>query len=246
MPTIGQETIASEFERDGVIVIRQLLTSERVDEIRQEVQRYIRDDLPTRPADARTLEPDGHTVRNLWRLEQYSAYFRAISEDASLRMLVGRLLRSEPVLTGVETFNKPARVGSAVPWHQDNAYFCRQPANVLTLWIAVDEVTRENGPIRFLKGSHLLGHLPTRNSGVRGNSVGLAEPPKFVEDEQLVATLAPGDATVHHCQTVHCSAPNRTERSRLGLLAVYRGVETAIDERLQAIYQQAVTATPPA
>jgi hypothetical protein len=30
-----------------------------------------------------------------------------------------------PVLVGVETFNKPDRVGFGEPYHQDKAYFCQ-------------------------------------------------------------------------------------------------------------------------
>jgi ectoine hydroxylase-related dioxygenase (phytanoyl-CoA dioxygenase family) len=58
--------------------------------------------------------------------------------------------------------------------------------------------------------------------------------------------LAPGDATIHHCETIHHSAPNTTEHSRLGLLLVYRGSHTQTDPALKAAYTVAATATPPA
>lgn len=236
----------ADYERDGVIRVPGFLTPDEVAAVRAELDRYIRDDLPGRPADARTFEKDEQTVRNLWRLEQHNAFFRALGERSDIKALVAPLVHGEPVLAGVETFNKPARIGSGVPQHQDNAYFCQTPPDMLTVWIAIDPVTEANGPVYFIKGSHRAGMRPTRPSGVRGNSIGLADPEAAPPGMEFCGLLAPGDATIHHCETIHHSAPNTTGHSRLGLLLVYRGSHTRADPRLKEAYTTAVTATPPA
>ena len=245
-PTNDLPQLLDDYERDGVVVIRQFLSAAEVAEVRGEIDRYIREDLATKPADARTVEADGTTVRNLWRLEQHNEKLRALAERTDIRALVAPLLHGAPVLAAVETFNKPARVGSGVPHHQDNAYFCQTPPDMLTVWIAIDAVTEDNGPVFFVKGSQRLGVLPTRPSGVRGNSIGLAEAPSAPLAEQFCGLLAPGDATIHHCNTIHHSAPNRTDHSRLGFLLVFRGSHTQMDPTLKAAYTTAATATPPA
>lgn len=236
----------ADYERDGVVLIRQFLSAAEVAAVRAELDRYIRDDLAAQPIDARTMEKDEKTVRNLWRLEKYNEWFRQLGEREDIRALVAPLLHGEPVLMAVETFNKPARVGSGVPYHQDNAYFCQTPPDMLTVWVAIDEVTAANGPVFFVKGSHKAGMLPTRLSGVRGNSIGMAEPSSVPLAEQFCGLLAPGDATIHQCQTIHHSAPNTTDFSRLGLLFVYRGSHTQTDPTLKAAYAAASAATPPA
>jgi ectoine hydroxylase-related dioxygenase (phytanoyl-CoA dioxygenase family) len=241
----GAEMI-SNYERDGVVLIHQFLGAEEVAAVRTELERYIRYDLVAQPVDARTFEKDEKTVRNLWRLEKYNGWFRRLGERADILTLVAPLLHGQPVLVGVETFNKPARIGSGVPYHQDNAYFCQTPPDMLTVWIAIDAVTEANGPVFFVKGSHKQGMLPTRPSGVRGNSIGMAEPSTVPLSEQYCGLLAPGDATIHHCETIHHSAPNTTDRSRLGLLLVYRGSHTQTDPALKTAYAAAVAATPPA
>ena len=157
--------------------------------------------------------------------------------------LVGPLVNGEPVLLGVETFNKPALVGSAVPPHQDNAYFCQTPADVLTVWIALDPATVENGAVEYLLGSHhqLRPHRP---SGVKGNSFGLADLPPAQEFAHFLGEIGPGDALIHHSQTIHFSKPNRSEQSRLSLILVYRGAHTVTDPALKDAYVKAVTLTP--
>jgi phytanoyl-CoA hydroxylase len=238
--------LIEEYQRDGVVQIRNFFSLKMVEKIRTELDRYIREDLASKPADARTMEADGHSIRNLWRLEQHNEYFRMLAQKPAILNLLEKLVAGKPILQGVETFNKPAQVGSGVPYHQDNAYFCQQPPDMLTVWVAIDPVTVENGAVYFIKGSHQGGMCPTKLSGVTGNSIGLAESPATPESEQFVATLKPGDATIHHCEVIHHSAPNRTDQSRLGLLLVYRGAHTRMDLQLKAAYDHAVATTPPA
>ena len=244
--TIDRHQLLQDFERDGIVVIRQFLTSDEVAVVRSEIDRYVREELASKPADAATLEADGKTVRNLWRIQLYNELLGSIAARHDICDLIAPLVRGETVLAAVETFNKPARIGSGVPYHQDNAYFCRTPPDMLTVWIAIDPVTEANGPVYFVKGSHKLGVLPTKPSGVRGNSIGMAEPCLVPLNEQVCGLLAPGDATIHHCNTIHHSAPNTTECARLGFLFVYRGSHVQTDPSLNAIYSVAAAATPPA
>jgi len=239
MPATLGDAEVDAYARDGVIRIREFFASEMISEIRGELERYTREALPLQIKPDCTFEADGSTIRNLWRLEQHSEYFRLLAERPEVREVVGKLIPGELVLVGVETFNKPARIGSSVPFHQDNAYFCQTPPDVLTLWIAIDPVTVENGAVYYLKGSHRSGLLPTKSSGTTGNSIGLAEPPETPEAEQFCCTLRAGDLAIHHCQAIHHSQPNRSARSRLGLLMVYRGAHTRTDPVLMEAYTAA-------
>jgi ectoine hydroxylase-related dioxygenase (phytanoyl-CoA dioxygenase family) len=246
MTALDTRRILDDYERDGVVRVPGLFNREQVAALRAEIERYIREDLNEKPLDARTLEADGVTVRNLWRMEQHHPEFCRMVESEEIVALAGQLVHGEPLLVAVETFNKPARVGSGVPYHQDNAYFCQSPPDMLTIWIAMDPVTLENGPVYYVRGSHKEGMLPTKPSGVKGNSIGLADAPAIPVSDQFCGLLEPGDALIHQCQTIHHSAPNTSEHPRLGLLLVYRGTHTQTDPKLKAAYSVAATATPPA
>jgi ectoine hydroxylase-related dioxygenase (phytanoyl-CoA dioxygenase family) len=240
------DTESAAYERDGVIRIRRFFDSKLITEIRGQIERYTREVLPLQEMPDCTLEADGSTIRNLWRLEQHSDYFRRLAGRQDIRQVVRKLVRGDPVLVGVETFNKPANVGSSVPYHQDNAYFCQSPPDVVTVWIAIDPVTVENGAVYYLKGSHRLGILPTKPSGTAGNSIGLAKPPEIPKPAQFCCTLSPGDLAIHHCLTIHHSESNRSDQSRLGLLLVYRGAHTRPDLALKETYMAAQGEEKPA
>ncbi len=246
MNTSDFDSLIRDYDRDGVIRVRGLFSADEVTALRAELDRYMRDDLASKPVDARTFEADGRTVRNLWRLEIHHPTMLPMVEKPEIAALVSALIHGEPLLVGVETFNKQARVGSGVPYHQDNAYFCQTPPDMLTIWIAIDPVTMANGPVYYVRGSHKAGMQPTKPSGVKGNSIGLAEVPTVPLEEQFCGLLEPGDALIHQCETIHHSAPNASDFPRLGLLLVYRGKHTQTDPKLKAAYTAAVTATPPA
>ncbi len=234
---MNTQEIAKQYEQDGVVRVRTFLSPDETKKIRAEIERYSRDIAPKLPASEVTFEADGKTPRNLWRMEQHDPFFAELAKKSEILCLVRELVHGEPVLLGVETFNKPAKIGSGVPPHQDNAYFCQTPPDVLTIWIAMDAATEANGPVFYARGSHKVGMVPHKASGVKGNSIGLAE--KFDHSDPFIGLLNPGDALIHHCQTIHYSGPNRTEFPRCGFLLVFKGAHTQTDPELKAAYDKA-------
>ncbi|WP_432798193.1 phytanoyl-CoA dioxygenase family protein [Poriferisphaera sp. WC338] len=228
-------TLTSQYERDGVIRVYQLFTPRELAEVKQQITRYIYEVADNLPETDIVRESDGSSIRNLWRMEQHDPFFAKLTKHHRIINLVQRLLHNQPICLGIETFNKPAQIGSAIPPHQDNAYFCQSPPDVLTVWIAMDPATPENGPVTYYKSSHTCGMLPHKTSSVSGNSMGLAEP--FEEGEPFIGTLNPGDALIHHCQIVHESQPNHSQQPRCGLLMVFRGAHTQTDPILHQNYK---------
>ena len=234
---MNTQEIVKQYEQDGVVRVSAFLSPAETKKIRAEIERYSRDIAPTLAASEVTFEADGKTPRNLWRMEQHDPFFGELAKRSDILCLVRELVHGEPVLLGVETFNKPAKIGSGVPPHQDNAYFCQTPPDVLTIWIAMDSATEANGPVLYARGSHKVGMVPHKASGVKGNSIGLAE--KFDHSDPFVGLLNPGDALIHHCQTIHYSGPNRTDFPRCGFLLVYKGSHTQTDPMLKVAYDKA-------
>lgn len=228
--------IAETYERDGFVRIPAFFSAEEVASLRHSIDRYIESRLSSLPPSDYVLEPDGKTVRNLWRMYEHEPSFRDRAEAPKLIDLVAPLVKGAPVLMGVETFNKPAKVGSGVPYHQDNAYFCLAPPDALTVWIALDPARVSNGAVYYVPGSHWFGTFPHIKSGVQGNSMGLAELPDEVGTATVCAQLEPGDILLHHCQTIHRSEPNLSDESRLACLMVFKGDHTVTDTVLKARY----------
>ena len=65
---------------------------------------------------------------------------------------------------GSHFFCKMPRDGKAVAWHQDASYWPLTPSKAVTVWLAIDDADAENACMRFIPGSHHLGHLTYRPS----------------------------------------------------------------------------------
>lgn len=109
---------------------------------------------------------------------------------------------------------KPARHGSELPWHQDEAYWDTGfRYRAVGCWVPLDDATVHNGCLHFLPGSHLGAILPHRHIGDDPSVHGLET--DVADDSAAVAVpLAAGEATFHHCRTLHRSGPNTTDGIR--------------------------------
>lgn len=228
---------AQEYRKQGFVHLPQFYSPEELARIRAAIEGYNRDIVPTVPESDVVYEADGQAIRNCWRMHTHDPFFEQLPAEERLQTLIAALVNGTPLCIGVETFNKPAKVGSGVPPHQDNAYFCQEPPDVLTVWVALDDVTPENGPVQYLAGSHLQDLRAHTPSGIKGNSFGLAE--SIDEESASVALLKKGDVLIHHCQTIHFSAPNVSESPRLGLLMVFRGTHTEDSPEMKDAYHRA-------
>ena len=57
--------------------------------------------------------------------------------------------------------------GSEQALHRDSPYFCTKPENkYLGVWLALDDVDDDNGPLRVVPGSHLLPEIDVEEIGL--------------------------------------------------------------------------------
>lgn len=106
--------------------------------------------------------------------------------------------------------------GVDMDWHQDYSYLPLDRADGLTLWIALDDITLDNGCLYYLFGTHKQGERRAA-WGMRGeDDIRAALPPiELAPDEPGVAALTgAGCALAHHANLYHRSPANRTERPR--------------------------------
>ena len=128
---------------------------------------------------------------------------------------------------------KPAHDGRPVLWHQDGAYWKLEPMEALTVWLAVDATTRENGCLQVIPGSHRIAlERPELNvdvdnmlySQVQGSLV-----ERLAQEHGVVhIELEPGDVSIHHPHVLHCSDANRSPHRRCGLDIGYMRTTTKI------------------
>ncbi len=112
--------------------------------------------------------------------------------------------------------NKPAHKGTFLPWHQDRwTRFDRDPQ--VTIWIALDPATVENGAVQILPASHHVLFNPSHPSGFLTPEQSASIDPKKVQ----FLTLEPGEAVLLHNWLLHASDVNRSSVSRRAFSICY-------------------------
>lgn len=148
-------------------------------DILRRLDRFISVTLPTLPPDFAYYEPETHSVRSMIGLDR-DPFFCGVKESATLAGLAAAALgvsRAEIVCQQIMFVAKGARTSSEAPWHQDNAYQRYDPPEALMLWLAVDEVGPESGPVVYARASHRLGGVPHQPTDERGFSLAVVDPP---------------------------------------------------------------------
>jgi ectoine hydroxylase-related dioxygenase (phytanoyl-CoA dioxygenase family) len=157
---------------------------------------------------------------NLWRRDDR---YRDVALDARLGMWAAQVLGATRVrLLEDNALTKDPHTGGELKWHQDYSYWPLGQPNAVTIWIALDDVTVENGAVKMAPGSHLLGERLPRVFGTGATYFRERRPPSVreigePEDEGLdveAIELKAGEATIHHALTWHASGANSTDRAR--------------------------------
>jgi ectoine hydroxylase-related dioxygenase (phytanoyl-CoA dioxygenase family) len=204
------------FERDGVIELGQVLTLDTLLELRDRLDALLfvgPDRLAGNVVDlsVKSDEPLTDSVLYLTELYRKDPVFCELAQRGDLLDVVEGLIGPDVLLFRDQIFYKPAWRGGTVYMHQDNRYWHIDPPQAVTVWIALDDATVENGCVHFVKGSHRWGRVEHRRAA-NGKSILLE-----AEVDQALATpieVPAGHATVHHCQTVHFSPPNGSGQMR--------------------------------
>jgi ectoine hydroxylase-related dioxygenase (phytanoyl-CoA dioxygenase family) len=132
------------------------------------------------------------------------------------------LLGDDVVAWGSHYFCKMPRDGKSVPWHQDASYWPLTPSKAVTVWLAIDDADRENACMRFIPGTHRVGHLTYRMTEDADQTV-LNQQVENVEryGRPVDVELKAGEISIHCDLLLHGSEGNRSDRRRCGLTLRY-------------------------
>lgn len=190
--------LKADFDRDGVVIIRDFVTPETAREI------CARAEAATR-ALPRRHDPFSNVTKGLERLD---GYFGELLHRGPQVPVLTTLLGQKPEATTASFFTKDENHQEVHP-HSD-------AMDGVVTWIALDETNERNGCLQFLKGSHkrqeefrhLRAHVPTD----------LSDHP-----DRFEAAMSPGDIVIFRPTTVHWSGPNHDGSIRRGFNCFYLG-----------------------
>jgi ectoine hydroxylase-related dioxygenase (phytanoyl-CoA dioxygenase family) len=219
--------VVEAFQRDGVVILRQVLGPQAIERLAAGVERNLRELSPlgmnaTQPGQPGAFVED---FRNWQRIPEYA---EAIALSP-LPAVAGALLRSREVrLFHDHLLVKEAGTRDRSPWHQDQPYYSIDGRQTVSFWIPLDPVSRPS-TLEFVAGSHAEGKWYMPRSFVKGTAMvfdegALEEVPDVDADRAawpIVGwAMQPGDAVAFNMLTLHAAAGSPTRRRAFSLRLV--------------------------
>jgi ectoine hydroxylase len=119
---------------------------------------------------------------------------------------------------------KWAKGGMKFDWHQDIQAWPHTDYSPVTVGLYLEDCGMEQGPLIAIRGSH-DGPLHSMYDDNRNWVLSIPED-RIDMDKATHLTGAAGSLVMLNCRTIHGSAPNLSDRSRLFLLLVYSSADS--------------------
>jgi hypothetical protein len=208
------------YREDGFVVVPKLFDAEEIDLLRRSA-------VEDRELDKRSFgrgDGEGGTVRlSLWNHPGDNIY-GMFARCNRMVDAAEQILDDEVYHYHSKMILKDAKVGGAWAWHQDYGYWYQNGVlfpDLVSVFIAVDPSTKENGCLQVIKGSHKMGRV---NHQLTGDQAG-ADPQRVQEAlkrlELVYVEMQPGDAVFFHSNILHRSDQNKSDHSRWSLICCY-------------------------
>ncbi len=207
MPSSLNET-PSRFRELGYCVFRDRLPTDLIASYRASIDAQIAVLEEGRRPES-LVEPQIHAAD--WR-----DWLELCRNENLLDAVTAVLGSSELLVLSSHLLVKPPEDGLSVAWHQDNTYWPGvNGTDVVTIWLAFDDVDTENGCMRFLPSTHEgypeLDMIRTEGQDLLGVRVEVDE---AAAERALDVELRAGDFSIHDSYLIHSSEQNRSSRWR--------------------------------
>lgn len=136
--------------------------------------------------------------------------------------LVEPIIGPDIALWSSHFISKDPFTGKPTPWHEDSAYWKGRLSGydgIVTVWLALDRTSRENGCMRVIPGTHNNGfseYEATAEQFFDREIKGHVDEARAVYFE-----LEPGECSLHDGRIIHGAAANTSPHRRAGYTMRY-------------------------
>ena len=215
------------FDRDGYLVVENLVDPERVAALGDRVRDYthggrdagaLRVQIEPRVTRGEErVDHPGDGIRKIDGLVEHDDLFRALGTDPAIVTVITQILGPDVKMFRNALLMKPPHVGSSKGMHQDAPYWPIEPQSECSCWFALDDATPENGCMGVLPGAHKWGAQP--HTHVTDDYV--IEEDRYSMDDLVLAPVKAGGGLFFHALLPHYTAPNSSDHWRRAIALSY-------------------------
>jgi len=204
------------YRRDGYLLVPDLYSGDEMLEWKAHIK-----DLLLKENFSAT-----HGVR-VWMNEHLPEYFRPKMADPNVAAILHQIIgpfdeaqgRPQVEFLSVKTVFKNSTTTFSSPWHQDRFYW--GGSEKVSIWIALDDATPENGCLKFIPGTHTK-ELPKKVVQVEEGFDNRIEDSVLEGMKVETIPVKRGGAVFFSDLAVHSSHPNSAGTDRWSMISTYR------------------------
>lgn len=219
----------AQYRRDGFLVIEDFLSQEELEFWRQALDEAVvkrnGNKMPDRKevygkgddADKSYYDNVFDQLINLW---QDNEKIKQIMLDERLGKMAAQLCGVQ----GIRIWHDQALIkkpwANPTSWHLDTPYWSFSDRRALSIWVALDDATYENGCLFFIPGSY---HTTTFDNPGIGKNMGaiFTTYPEFKTAKSMAAPMKAGSCSFHNGLTIHGAHANMTPGYRRAMTCAY-------------------------
>jgi phytanoyl-CoA hydroxylase len=219
----------SSYQNDGFLIIEDFLSTDELAfwrlALNEAVAKRKGNKMPDRKevygkgddADKSYYDNVFDQLLNLW---QDNEKMRQIMLDKRLGEMAAKLAG----VNGIRIWHDQALIkkpwANPTSWHLDTPYWSFADRRAISIWVALDDATLENGCLFFIPGSHKKTTF--KNPGI-GKNMGVIFDvyPEFKTSPSVAANMKAGSCSFHNGLTIHGAHANMTPGFRRAMTCAY-------------------------
>ena len=249
-----------QFNKDGFLLLSGFADNELCDTIKDIAKAHLKHKVPPieteleyvrKSKEEREYISDGHaeqfeeriTVRRLRQVYHRDIVFKQWMESKKIRPVLKQILGEDPVITIAHhnsIMTKMPQTSTETSWHQDFRYWNFENDNLVSVWLALDAESTENGVLEFIPGSHRMSFKASQFDEKEYFSEAV------IENQVLISTkvshpLHKGDVVLFHCKLLHRANRNTTDEAKISFVYTVKGrSNTAIEGTRSTEYPEII------
>jgi phytanoyl-CoA hydroxylase len=226
----GTDQIAF-YQANGFVVIEDFLTPDELEHWRKAVMQAVAErggrkmpgkDILIGEDDGINEDGDyfGKVFDQLLNLWQTSSAVKELMFDERLGKMAAMLSEAEGIRIWHDQalFKRPWANPTA--FHLDNPFWSFSDRRAISIWVALDDATLQNGCLYFIPGSHKGTKFDKISIG--RNMDGIFDVyPQYMKALAVAAPMKAGSCSFHNGLTIHGAGPNMTNAWRRAMSCAY-------------------------
>lgn len=227
---LSEQQIQS-YQNNGFIVIEDFLSPQELEHWRKSVTTAVKEragvkipgkEIKIGEADGINEDADyfGKVFDQLLNLWQTSQEVKELMTDER----IGKMAAQLAGVDGIRIWHDQALIkrpwANPTAWHLDTPFWSFSDRNAISIWVALDNATLENGCLFFIPGSHKQTGF--RKITIGRNMDGIFEVyPQFINTMPAAAPMKAGSCSFHNGLTIHGANANMTSGFRRAMTCAY-------------------------